>query len=286
MSSTEKNQRPLEAGIFTDFHDRMSYAGYLCLDGLLSQQRPLSDPPHHDEMLFIIQHQVSELWIKQLIHELTAAIHHVQQDQLDPCFKILARAKLIQMQLFDQWAVLETLTPSEYMEFRGVLGHASGFQSYQYRKLEFLLGNKNRDALKVFFDFPAIHEELRAALEAPSLYDEFLRHLKRRGLAVPEVCIERDWSEPYEKNEELVDVLRQIYERPREYWDAYEMCEKLVDVEEYFQLWRFRHMKTVERIIGFRSGTGGSSGVGFLKQALNLTFFPELFAVRTGLKQR
>jgi tryptophan 2,3-dioxygenase len=286
MSSTEKNQRPLEAGIFTDFHDRMSYAGYLCLDGLLSQQRPLSNPPHHDEMLFIIQHQVSELWIKQLIHELTAAIHHVQQDQLDPCFKILARAKLIQMQLFDQWAVLETLTPSEYMEFRGVLGHASGFQSYQYRKLEFLLGNKNRDALKVFFDFPAIHEELRAALEAPSLYDEFLRHLKRRGLAVPEVCIERDWSEPYEKNEELVDVLRQIYERPREYWDAYEMCEKLVDVEEYFQLWRFRHMKTVERIIGFRSGTGGSSGVGFLKQALNLTFFPELFAVRTGLKQR
>jgi tryptophan 2,3-dioxygenase len=286
MSSTEKNQRPLEAGIFTDFHDRMSYAGYLCLDGLLSQQRPLSDPPHHDEMLFIIQHQVSELWIKQLIHELTAAVHHVQQDQLDPCFKILSRAKLIQMQLFDQWAVLETLTPSEYMEFRGVLGHASGFQSYQYRKLEFLLGNKNRDALKVFFDFPAIHEELRAALEAPSLYDEFLRHLKRRGLAVPEVCIERDWSEPYEKNEELVDVLRQIYERPREYWDAYEMCEKLVDVEEYFQLWRFRHMKTVERIIGFRSGTGGSSGVGFLKQALNLTFFPELFAVRTGLKQR
>ena len=286
MSSTEKNQRPLEAGIFTDFHDRMSYAGYLCLDGLLSQQRPLSDPPHHDEMLFIIQHQVSELWIKQLIHELTAAIHHVQQDQLDPCFKILSRAKLIQMQLFDQWAVLETLTPSEYMEFRGVLGHASGFQSYQYRKLEFLLGNKNRDALKVFADFPAIHEELRADLEAPSLYDEFLRHLKRRGLAVPEVCIERDWSEPYEKNEELVDVLRQIYERPREYWDAYEMCEKLVDVEEYFQLWRFRHMKTVERIIGFRSGTGGSSGVGFLKQALNLTFFPELFAVRTGLKQR
>ena len=286
MSSTEKNQRPLEAGIFTDFHDRMSYAGYLCLDGLLSQQRPLSDPPHHDEMLFIIQHQVSELWIKQLIHELTAAIHHVQQDQLDPCFKILSRAKLIQMQLFDQWAVLETLTPSEYMEFRGVLGHASGFQSYQYRQLEFLLGNKNRDALKVFADFPAIHEELRADLEAPSLYDEFLRHLKRRGLAVPEVCIERDWSEPYEKNEELVDVLRQIYERPREYWDAYEMCEKLVDVEEYFQLWRFRHMKTVERIIGFRSGTGGSSGVGFLKQALNLTFFPELFAVRTGLKQR
>src|SRR5215475_2764828 len=171
MSSSEKNLRSLEPGIVTDFKDRMNYAGYLCLDGLLSQQRPLSQPPHHDEMLFIIQHQVSELWIKQLIHELAAAISYVQQDQLDPCFKILSRAKLIQMQLFEQWAVLETLTPSEYMEFRGVLGHASGFQSFQYRKLEFLLGNKNRDALKVFADFPRIHDDLRAALEAPSLYD-------------------------------------------------------------------------------------------------------------------
>ena len=286
MSSSEKNLRPLEAGIVTDFSDRMSYSSYLCLDGLLSQQRPLSQPPHHDEMLFIVQHQVSELWIKQLLHELEAAIRYVQHDQLDPCFKILSRAKLIQMQLFDQWAVLETLTPSEYMEFRGVLGHASGFQSYQYRKLEFLLGNKNRDALKVFADAPEIHQDLQKALESPSLYDEFLRHLKRRGLAVPEPCVERDWSEPYEKNDELTAVIRQIYENPRECWDAYEMCEKLVDVEEYFQLWRFRHMKTVERIIGFRPGTGGSSGVGFLRQALELTFFPELLAVRTGLRQR
>ena len=286
MPSSERNQRSLEAGIVTDFKDRMSYAGYLCLDALLSQQRPLSQPPHHDEMLFIIQHQVSELWIKQLIHELEAAIRYVQQDQLDPCFKILSRAKLIQMQLFDQWAVLETLTPSEYMEFRGVLGHASGFQSYQYRKLEFLLGNKNRDALKVFAHDPEIHQDLQKALEAPSLYDEFLRHLRRRGLAVPKECVERNWSEPYQKNDELTEVFRQIYEQPRERWDAYEMCEKLVDVEEYFQLWRFRHMKTVERIIGFRPGTGGSSGVGFLRQALELTFFPELFAVRTGLRQR
>ncbi len=286
MATNERNQRPLESGIVTDFHDRMSYSGYLCLDGLLAQQKPLSHPQHHDEMLFIIQHQVSELWIKQLIHELTAAIRYVQKDQLDPCFKILSRAKLIQMQLFDQWAVLETLTPSEYMEFRGVLGHASGFQSFQYRKLEFLLGNKNRDALKVFADFPEIHNDLQSTLEAPSLYDEFLRHLQRRGLPVPEASVQRDWSEPYQKSEELVGVFRQIYEQPREHWDAYEMCEKLVDVEEYFQLWRFRHMKTVERIIGFRPGTGGSSGVGFLRQALDLTFFPELFAVRTGLRQR
>jgi tryptophan 2,3-dioxygenase len=190
------------------------------------------------------------------------------------------------MQLFDQWAVLETLTPSEYMEFRGVLGHASGFQSYQYRKLEFLLGNKNRDALKVFDHDPVIHADLESVLLAPSLYDEFLRHLARRGLAVPHECTERDWSEPHRKSDALIDIFRTIYEHPREYWDAYEMCEKLVDVEEYFQLWRFRHMKTVERIIGFRQGTGGSSGVGFLRQALELTFFPELLAVRTGLKQR
>ncbi len=282
----EKNERPLEPGIVTDFSHRMSYAGYLCLPELLAQQRPLSQPVHHDEMLFIIQHQVSELWMKQLIHELSAAIRFVQHDQLDPCFKILSRVKLIQMQLFDQWAVLETLTPSEYMEFRSVLGHASGFQSFQYRKIEFLLGNKNRDALKVFEYDAAIHTELLAALESPSLYEEFLRHLARRGLAIPAECIDRDWSRPHEKNDALVDVFRGIYEHPREQWDAYEMCEKLVDVEEYFQLWRFRHMKTVERIIGFRPGTGGSSGVGFLRQALDLEFFPELLAVRTGLKQR
>lgn len=282
----ERNERPLEPGIVTDFQERLSYSGYLCLPQLLSQQKPLSNPPHHDEMLFIIQHQVSELWIKQLIHELGAAIEFVRKDQLDPCFKILSRAKLIQMQLFDQWAVLETLTPSEYMEFRGVLGHASGFQSYQYRELEFLLGNKNRDALRVFEHDAPVHARLLTALEAPSLYDEFLRHLARRGLDIPAEYTTRDWSLPHQKSDTLTDVFREIYEHPSHYWDAYEMCEKLVDVEEYFQLWRFRHMKTVERIIGFRQGTGGSSGVGFLRQALDLTFFPELFAVRTGLKQR
>ena len=282
----DENRRPLEAGIVTDFSDRLSYAGYLRLPQLLDQQRPLSNPPHHDEMLFIVQHQVAELWMRQLIHELSAAIRFIQQDQLDPCFKILSRAKLIQMQLFDMWAVLETLTPSEYMEFRGVLGHASGFQSYQYRTIEFLLGNKNREATGVFAYDPAIHTALAAVLDAPSIYDEFLRHLARRGLAVPRECIERDWSLPHQRNAVLIEVFREIYERPREHWDAYEMCEKLVDVEEYFQLWRFRHLKTVERIIGFRRGTGGSSGVGFLKQALDLTFFPELLDVRTGLKQR
>ena len=285
-TSMTANKRPLEPGIVTDFAHRLSYGAYLCLDGLLGQQRPLSDPPNHDEMLFIIQHQVSELWMKLLIHELTAAIRHVQQDQLDPCFKILSRVKLIQMQLFEQWSVLETLTPSEYLEFRPVLGNASGFQSNQYRKIEFLLGNKNRDALAVFAYDRKIHDDLTAALESPSLYDEFLRHLARRGWPIPSSVIERDWSEPHRKNDALIDTFRRIYEHPRDYWDAYEMCEKLVDIEEYFQLWRFRHVKTVERIIGFRSGTGGSSGVAFLREALDLTFFPELFAVRTGPAQK
>ena len=278
---TNNNQRPVEPTIVRDFSDRLSYTGYLSLDGLLAQQRPLSEPQHHDEMLFIIQHQVAELWIKLILHELTAAIEHIRNDRLPPTLKVLSRVKLIQMQLFDQWAVLETLTPSEYMEFRGVLGNASGFQSWQYRKLEFLLGNKNSDTIQVFAHDRAVHDDLLRALNTPSLYDEFLRYLARRGYNIPAACVERDWSAPHIRNEALVDIFREIYRNAKQHWEAYEMCEKLVDVEEYFQLWRFRHLKTVERIIGFRRGTGGSSGVGFLRQALELTFFPELLASRT-----
>jgi tryptophan 2,3-dioxygenase len=278
---TNINQRPVESGIVSDFSERLSYSGYLSLDGLLAQQRPLSSPPHHDEMLFIIQHQVSELWIKLVIHELSAAIDHIRHDRLPPCLKILSRVKLIQMQLFEQWAVLETLTPSEYMEFRSVLGSASGFQSYQYRKLEFLLGNKNPDTIKVFAHDAAIFDDLNRTLKSPSLYDEFLRYLSRRGYNIPDECRERDWSAPHSRNEALVEIFRDIYRNSKQHWEAYEMCEKLVDVEEYFQLWRFRHLKTVERIIGFRQGTGGSSGAAFLRQALDLTFFPELLASRT-----
>jgi tryptophan 2,3-dioxygenase len=281
INMTNNNQRPVEPTIVRDFSDRLSYTGYLSLDGLLAQQRPLSEPQHHDEMLFIIQHQVAELWIKLILHELTAAIEHIRNDRLPPTLKVLSRVKLIQMQLFDQWAVLETLTPSEYMEFRGVLGNASGFQSWQYRKLEFLLGNKNPDTIQVFAHDRAVHDDLLRALNAPSLYDEFLRYLARRGYNVPAACLERDWSAPHIRNEGLVDIFREIYRNAKQHWEAYEMCEKLVDVEEYFQLWRFRHLKTVERIIGFRRGTGGSSGVGFLRQALELTFFPELLASRT-----
>jgi len=280
----ENNFRPLEAGIETDLADRTTYSGYLGLERLLSAQRPLSRPEHHDELLFIIQHQVSELWMKLIIHELRAAIAHLQADDLGPCQKILARVKQIQKQLFEQWAVLETLTPSEYLAFRQVLGPASGFQSLQYRAIEFLLGNKNRDMLRVFAHDPEAQSQLAAMLQAPSLYDEFLRHLKRHGYAIPTECCERDWSNPYTRNPGLLPVLREIYEHPDQHWDAYHLCEQLVDVEEAFQLWRFRHMKTVERVIGFRRGTGGSSGVAFLKQALELTFFPELIDVRTELQ--
>ena len=278
---TDNNQRPVESTIVSDFSGKLSYSGYLSLDGLLAQQRPLSQPPHHDEMLFIVQHQVAELWMKLIIHELSAAIEHIRHDRIPPTLKVLSRVKLIQMQLFDQWAVLETLTPSEYMEFRGVLGNASGFQSFQYRKLEFLLGNKNPDTIKVFAHDAPVYDDLLRTLQAPSLYDEFLRYLARRGYKIPAACLDRDWSAPHIRNEALIDIFREIYRNSKQHWEAYEMCEKLVDVEEYFQLWRFRHLKTVERIIGFRRGTGGSSGVGFLRQALELTFFPELLASRT-----
>ncbi|MCC6194638.1 MAG: tryptophan 2,3-dioxygenase [Burkholderiales bacterium] len=271
----------LEPGIVTDLADRLTYGGYLGLDRLLSAQAPLSDPVRHDEMLFIIQHQVSELWMKLMIHELEAAIGYVRADALEPCFKILARVKLIQKQLFEQWAVLETLTPSEYDAFRPSLGSSSGFQSAQYRAIEFLLGAKQAGMLDVFRHDPATFARLDALLRAPSLYDEFLRHLARRGLPVPASCLQRDFTQPYARNPELVAVFKTIYENPRQWWDAYDMCEKLVDMEESFQLWRFRHMKTVERIIGYKPGTGGSSGVSYLKKALDRAFFPELIDVRT-----
>ncbi len=277
------NKRDLEAGIRTDLSGSLTYGGYLRLDKILTAQEPLSAPAHHDELLFIIQHQTSELWIKLVLHELAAAIRFIQEDRLEPCFKILARVKAVQNQLFNQWAVLETLTPAEYSEFRGVLGHASGFQSPQYRALEFMLGNKNAELVKVFRHDPAVREWLEGILRQPSLYDEFLRHLHRKGLPVPADHVERDWSQPYEKSDAVTAVFKTIYENREQYWDAYEMAEKLIDVEDNFQLWRFRHMKTVERIIGFKPGTGGSSGVGFLRKALDLTFFPEIFAVRTVL---
>ncbi|MFB3087601.1 MAG: tryptophan 2,3-dioxygenase [Acidiferrobacterales bacterium] len=266
-----------------DLRGRLTYSSYLHLDQLLNAQKPLSEPPHHDELLFIIQHQIAELWMKLVLHELRAAIDHIKADNLGPCFKILARVKLIQLQLFEQWAVLSTLTPSEYSKFRHVLGHASGIQSPQYRAIEYILGNKNEAMLEVFRYDTAVYEELRAVLRSPSIYDEFLRHLHRQGYAVSAESVDRDWSLPYQRNEKLIPVFKQIYESPHDHWDAYALCEKFVDVEEQFQLWRFRHMKTVERIIGYKRGTGGSSGVAFLRRALDHTFFPELYDVRTEI---
>lgn len=281
--TTDSNERCLEATIHTDLRGRLDYRSYLGLDRILSAQNTLSDPPHHDELLFIIQHQTSELWFKLIIHELRAAMRHLAADDPDPCLKILARVKQVQQQLFSQWAVLETLTPSEYVQFRNVLGEASGFQSFQYRLVEFLLGNKNGAVVALFDHDENARALLADALEKPSLYDEFLRFLSRCGHPVPARQVERDWSRAHRRDPELVPVLLEIYRHPQRYWTEYALCERLVDVEESFQLWRFRHLKTVERIIGFKPGTGGSSGVGFLRQALELTFFPELMDVRTEL---
>jgi tryptophan 2,3-dioxygenase len=277
---TEHNIRPLEDGIERDL-EGVDYAGYLRLDLLLSAQAPRSG--HHDELLFIVQHQTTELWIKLLIHELRSAMALLAADDLGPVLKRLARVKHIQAQMTDQWSVLATLTPTEYVQFRHVLGVASGFQSAQYRLLEFLLGNKNPGVLRVFAHDPAAEDELRRALEAPSLYDEFLAFLHRAGYPIPSELLSRDRTRPHVLNQELVEVLTAVYRAPEEHWAVYEACEELVDVEDTFQTWRFRHLKTVERIIGFKRGTGGSSGVAFLRQALDLTFFPELYAVRTEL---
>lgn len=279
----DNNERALESGIHTDLSGRMTYGGYLQLDQLLAAQNPLSQPPHHDEMLFIIQHQTSELWLKLLIHELSAAVDHLRHDRVWQFGKVVSRCKRVLDQLTNQWSVLETLTPSEYMEFREVLGPSSGFQSLQYRTVEFLLGNKNAGMVKVFKHDEAAHARLEAVLHMPSLYDEFLRYLARWGHAVPADHLERDWTKPHVLDAALVPVFEKIYEDTDRYWREYALCEDLVDLETQFQLWRFRHMRTVMRIIGFKRGTGGSSGVDFLKRALDLTFFPELFEVRTTI---
>ncbi|MEM8756785.1 MAG: tryptophan 2,3-dioxygenase [Planctomycetota bacterium] len=257
------------------------YADYLHLEKILNAQDPLSDPEHHDEMLFIIQHQTTELWFKLVIHELRAAIEIIKRDELESCFKILARVKHIQTTLMNQWAVLATLTPSEYAQFRSVLGSASGFQSRQYRLVEFMLGNKQAGRLKLHEPDAEAHATLAAAFEAPSIYDEFLRYLARHGFDIPASHTDRDWTQPYEASEAVTAAFKRIYENTDQHWDAYEMCEKLVDIEESFTLWRFRHMKTVERIIGYKTGTGGSPGVPFLKRIIEHRFFPELWDVRT-----
>ncbi|KJV36703.1 tryptophan 2,3-dioxygenase [Luteibacter yeojuensis] len=276
-------QRDLEPGIRTDLGGALTYGEYLRLDQVLSAQHPQSQPPHHDELLFIVQHQTAELWLKLMIHELDAALARLRADDLGGTQKVLARVKQIQRQLYEQWGVLETLTPAEYLQFRDVLGPSSGFQSLQYRVVEFLLGNKHGDMLAVFEHDPAAHARLKAVFEAPGLYDEYLRFLARRGHPVPVDLLERDFTQPWRSQLALLPILKRIYEDTAAYWSEYHLSELLVDIEENFQLWRFRHMKTVERIIGFRPGTGGSSGVAFLRKALEQSFFPELIEVRTLL---
>jgi tryptophan 2,3-dioxygenase len=282
-SESDRSVRPVESSIRTDLRGATTYGGYLDLERLLSAQNPRSRPEHHDELLFIVQHQTSELWLKLVLHELRAARAYLAGDDLDPALKCLARVKNIQRTLTEQWSVLATLTPREYAQFRGALGPASGFQSHQYRAVEFILGNKNAAMLAVFDAEPEARAALQELLDAPTLYDEFLHLLARRGLDVPSEVLERDHRRPWTFQPALVPVFRRIYESTETPWGIYEACESLVDVEDNFQMWRFRHLLTVRRTIGEKTGTGGSSGVGFLKRALDLTFFPELYAVRTEI---
>ncbi|WP_285759145.1 tryptophan 2,3-dioxygenase [Nocardiopsis ansamitocini] len=281
--TVEANSRSLEKEIVTDFSSRMSYGSYLELETLLSAQNPVSRPEHHDEMLFIVQHQTTELWLKLVLHELLAARAAFDADDMSKALKCIARVKHIQKTLTEQWSVLATLTPTEYSEFRGFLGNSSGFQSHQYRAVEFVLGNKNEGMLAVFASDPDAHRLLAALLSEPSLYDAFWRCLDRRGYEVPASALERDVTKAYVSNPELIGLITSVYTDSEKNWAVYEAFEEFVDLEENFQLWRFRHMRTVLRTIGMKRGTGGSSGVGFLQRALELTFFPELLEARTEI---
>jgi len=264
-----------------DLTQSLSYSQYLHLDKLLDAQRPLSY--HHDETMFIIIHQVSELWMKLCLHELNSTVDCVRRDDLGPTFKMLARVSTIQHQLQQSWDVLATLTPSDYSAFRNILGRSSGFQSPQYRMLEFLIGNKNADAIRVFRGDEANYALLERALNAPSLYDEVLRLLSRRGVDVPPEAIDRDFAQPYRASKQVAAAWLSVYHNSDKDWDLYGLAERLVDLDYKFQLWRFAHVKTVERIIGYKRGTGGTGGVSCLTKALELKFFPELWTIRTSM---
>ncbi len=259
----------------------MSYGDYLHLDRLLEAQHPLSD--NHNEMLFIIQHQTTELWMKLVIHELRAAIEHIRRDDLPPAFKMLARVSRVMAQLIQAWDVLSTLTPSEYLDFRHKLGRSSGFQSYQYRAIEFLLGNKRRELLSSYRHHRDIHAELDRLLHAPSIYDESIRLLARRGFPIVGSVLDRDWSEPYRPDKSVEAAWMAAYRDTEHYWDIYELGEELVDLEDFFRQWRFRHVTVVERIIGGKPGTGGTEGVAYLRKLLDIRLFPELWDLRTAL---
>ncbi|RXI96510.1 tryptophan 2,3-dioxygenase [Anaerobacillus alkaliphilus] len=276
VSTTEN-----EKDIHTDFTNNMTYGEYLQLDKILSGQNRLSD--HHDEMLFIIIHQVSELWMKLILHEMTAAIESIEKGEMQTSFKQLARVSKTQAQIIQAWDVLSTLTPSEYMEFRDSLGQASGFQSFQYRLIEFALGYKTLHVLKIYEKDVELHRQLQDAFKSPGLYDVAIRALAKAGLTINPDVVDRDYTIPYEQDQSVKEAWLKVYQNVDQYWDLYQLAEKLVDIEDWLQQWRFRHMKTVERIIGFKMGTGGSSGVNYLKKVLDQRFFPELWDIRTEL---
>jgi len=268
-------------GARLDFSNDMAYGDYLALDQVLNSQHLLSD--NHNELLFIIQHQTTELWIKLILHELYAAREQIKRDDLPPAFKMTARVSKILAQLVQAWDVLATLTPSEYSQFRPLLGHSSGLQSHQYRLLEFALGNKSAVMMRANQHRPELYALLDRELHTPSLYDETLRHLARRAHALPQAVIDRDWTQPYKHNDDVERAWLEVYRHPEQHWDLYELAEELMDIEDAFRQWRFRHVTTVERIIGFKMGTGGTSGVGYLKHMLDVQLFPELWKVRTDL---
>jgi len=270
-----------DEGAQLDFSKDMSYGDYLHLDALLNAQAPLS--PDHNEMLFIVQHQTSELWMKLMLHELSAAVAAIAADDLRSAFKMLARVSKIMEQLVHAWDVLATMTPPEYSAIRPYLSRSSGFQSWQYRCIEFMLGNKNAAMLKPHSHRPELLARVEAAWRAPSLYDEALRLLARRGLALPASHLERDWTQPYVTSDAVEQAWLVVYRAPQTHWDLYQLGEELTDLEDSFRLWRFRHVTTVERVIGFKRGTGGTSGVGYLRKMLDVVLFPEIWKLRTDL---
>jgi tryptophan 2,3-dioxygenase len=281
MSMDEKKTEGAWHGAKMDFSESMSYGDYLGLEKILSAQHPRS--PNHNEMLFIIQHQTSELWLKLMLHELQAVRSHIRADELAPAFKMLARVARIMDQLVHAWDVLSTMTPSEYTAIRPYLGASSGFQSHQYRELEFILGNKNANMLGVHNTAPQAYAILERELHAPSVYDEAVMLLARRGFAIAPARLQADWTQPTRGDDTVKAAWLQVYQDPEQHWALYDLAEKLVDMETAFRIWRFRHVTTVERIIGFKTGTGGTAGVSYLRKMLDVVLFPELFALRTAL---
>ena len=281
--SEPRDREPADpmAGIHWDLGKSLSYSQYLQLDKILASQRPLSG--QHDEMLFIIIHQASELWMKLCLHELSATRAQIRADDLEPAFKMLSRVARIQAQLIQSWDVLGTMTPADYMRFRDSLGQSSGFQSWQYRELEFLLGNKEAKLIEVHKGDGPAHALLRQELSTPSLYDEAIRLLGRRGFDIPKDCVERDWTQPYEASKAVEQAWLSVYRKPEQQWDLYQLGEELTDLEDAFRLWRFRHVTTVERVIGFKRGTGGTGGVSYLRKMLDVVLFPEIWKLRTNL---